>query len=67
MLNTSVNVVADYSGFTTKLRISEWAKINKIDPLNMGPKNYQRCLYDLGMGGHFYSLESNPDGTLKYQ
>jgi hypothetical protein len=54
-------------GDDTEHRVEEWARIKKIAPYAMGPKNYQRCLYDLGLGGHPHELEFNEDGSLKYQ
>ena len=50
-----------------QLKIAEWAKLNKTNPFDMGPKNYQRCLYDLKLGGKYHQLEYNEDGSLKYQ
>lgn len=47
MLNEFVKIVVDGSGLTNQLKIAEWAKLNRINPFDMGSKNYQRCLYDL--------------------
>ncbi|MEM7715161.1 MAG: hypothetical protein AAF349_16545 [Cyanobacteria bacterium P01_A01_bin.68] len=57
----------DNSGLSNQLKIAEWAKLNKTNPFDMGPKNYQRCLYDLKLGGKYHQLEYNEDGSLKYQ
>ena len=59
--------VIDNSGLSNQLKIAEWAKLNKTNPFDMGPKNYQRCLYDLNLGGKYHQLEYNEDGSLKYQ
>lgn len=57
----------DASSLSIKLKILGWARINKINPFDMGPKNYLRCLYDLNAGGKYYELQYNEDGSLKYQ
>ena len=57
----------DNSGLSNQLKIAEWAKLNKTNPFDIGPKNYQRCLYDLKLGGKYHQLEYNEDGSLKYQ
>jgi len=59
--------VIDNSGLSNQLKIAEWAKLNKTNPFDMGPKNYQRCLHDLKLGGKYHQLEYNEDGSLKYQ
>lgn len=67
MLDWIVKTVADGSGVTNQLKVAEWARLNKINPFDMGSKNYQRCLYDLGLGGKYHELEYHEDGSLKYQ
>jgi hypothetical protein len=46
-----------------------WARLNKAqNAWNLGPKNYLRCLYDLGIpGGKLFDLEYELDGSLKHQ
>ncbi len=51
MFDWIVKTVADASGVTSQLRVAEWARLNQTNAFDMGPKNYQRCLYDLGLGG----------------
>ena len=34
---------------------------------DMGPRNWERCLHDLGYGGFAHELVYNADGTLQYQ
>lgn len=48
-------------------RIAAWAERNGVNPFDMGPKNYQRCLYDLGLGGVKHKLKYDSEGKLKYQ
>ncbi|MEG4800813.1 hypothetical protein QUB63_13815 [Microcoleus sp. ARI1-B5] len=67
MLDWIVKTVADASGVTSQLRVAEWARLNQTNAFDMGPKNYQRCLYDLGLDGKYHELEYNENGTLKYQ
>ncbi|KYC41042.1 hypothetical protein WA1_23275 [Scytonema hofmannii PCC 7110] len=67
MFDNLIKFVSDSSGLTNQLRIAEWAKLNRVNPFDMGSKNYQRCLYDLGLGGKYHELEYNEDGSLKYQ
>ncbi|MEL7421255.1 MAG: hypothetical protein AAGK10_22240, partial [Cyanobacteria bacterium J06555_3] len=45
----------DVSGLSTQQKVAEWANANKVNPFDMGAKNYQRCLWDLKLGGR-YSL-----------
>ena len=59
--------IIDYSGLSNQLKIAEWAKLNKTNPFDMGPKNYQRCLYDFKLCGKYHQLDYNEDGSLKYQ
>ncbi|BAZ45396.1 hypothetical protein NIES4102_24180 [Chondrocystis sp. NIES-4102] len=59
--------VMDATGFTNQQKIAEWARLNRTNPFDMGPKNYQRCLWDLQLGGKYHELEYNEDGSLKYQ
>lgn len=66
MLDNLAKFAMDVTGLTTQQKVAEWAKVNKIDPFDMGPKNYQRCLYDLRLGGKYHELEYNKDGSLKY-
>jgi hypothetical protein len=54
-------------GVTNQLKIAEWGRLNKTNPFDMGAKNYQRCLHDLGLGGKYHELEYNEDESLKYQ
>ena len=54
-------------GVTNQLKIAEWARLNRTNPFDMGAKNYQRCLDDLGLGGKYHELEYNEDGSLKYR
>jgi TIR domain len=50
-----------------RVKVVDWAKSHHAeDPYNMGPKNYQKCLYDIGLGGEDYQL-GFIDGRLKYQ
>jgi hypothetical protein len=46
-----------------------WASQKKArNAWDMGPKNYLRCLYDLGIpGGKRFELIFEQDGSLKYQ
>jgi hypothetical protein len=46
-----------------------WARENKAqNAWNLGPKNFLRCLYDLGIpGGKRFELEREQDGSLKNQ
>ena len=46
-----------------------WARQNKAqNAWNLGPKNFLRCLYDLGIpGGKRFDLEWEQDGSLKNQ
>ena len=67
MFDWITKTVADATGMTAQLKVNEWARLNRINPFDMGPKNYQRCLHDLGMGGKYHELEFNEDGSLKYQ
>jgi len=48
-------------------KVGEWANKYKVNPYDMGPRNYQRCLHDIGLGGECHDLEFNEDGSLKYQ
>ena len=50
-------------------RVGEWAKQHRAkNPYDMGPKNWERCLYDLGNpGGKKHKLIYESDGSLKYQ
>jgi hypothetical protein len=67
MFDWIVKTVADASGVTNQLNIAEWARLNRTNPFDMGAKNYQRCLHDLGLGGKYHELEYNEDGSLKSQ
>jgi hypothetical protein len=51
------------------LRVRGWAaQHNAQNPFDMGPRNFQRCLFDLGLeGGVEHELSFNDDGTLKHQ
>ena len=66
MLDNLFKLAMDATGLSTQQKVAEWAKVNRIDPFDMGPKNYQRCLYDLRLGGKYHELEYNKDGSLKY-
>jgi len=57
----------DVTGLSSQQKIAEWARLNRINAFDMGPKNYQRCLWDLKLGGKYHELEYNDDGTLMYQ
>ena len=48
-------------------RVAAWANRNGVNPFDMGPKNYQRCLYDLGLGGVNHELKYDKKGKLKYR
>ncbi|MEG4246179.1 hypothetical protein QUA51_26190, partial [Microcoleus sp. Pol10_D6] len=61
MFDWIVKTVADASGVTNQLKIAEWARLNRTNPFDMGAKNYQRCIHDLGLGGKYYELEYNED------
>jgi len=49
--------------------VIKWAREHKAqNAWDMGTKNWERCLYDLGYPeGKLHRLEFNNDGTLKYQ
>jgi hypothetical protein len=48
--------------------VLQWAKQNRAkNPYDMGPKNYEKCSYDLGYPGWNYPLIRDEDGTLRYQ
>jgi hypothetical protein len=51
------------------LRVRNWAvQHNAQNPFDMGPRNFQRCLFDLALdGGIEHELAFNDDKTLKYQ
>jgi hypothetical protein len=51
------------------LTVYEWAKNHKVpNAFDMGPLNWERCLYDLGHpGGKFHELEYDQQGKLKYK
>lgn len=56
------------TGVDRQIRVKEWSDANGVrKPFDMGPQNYQRCLYDLGLGGKYYELEYTEDGSLKYK
>ena len=67
MFDWIVKTVADASGVTNQLKIAEWARLNMTNPFDMGAKNYQRCLHDLGLGEKYHELEYDEDGSLKSQ
>lgn len=49
-------------------KVIEWAEsYHAENPYDMGPRNYQKCLYDLGLGGEYYKLEYDEKGRLKPQ
>ena len=66
MLDNLAKFAMDITGLSTQQKVAEWARVNRIDPFDMGLKNYQRCLYDLRLGGKYHELEYNEDGSLKY-
>ncbi|SIO56261.1 hypothetical protein SAMN05443247_08239 [Bradyrhizobium erythrophlei] len=49
--------------------VRHWAAIQRApNPSDMGPENFKRFLYDIGLpGGQAVELEREPDGTLKYK
>ncbi len=49
--------------------VKKWAVRNLADnPYNMGPKKWERCLYDLGyVDGVKHELAFESDGKLRYQ
>jgi len=51
------------------LLVYKWAQEHRaINPYDMGPNNWERCLYDLGYpGGKANELLSDSNGNLKYQ
>lgn len=51
------------------LRVREWAaQHNAQNPFDLGPRNFQRCLFDLRLeGGVEHELTFNDNGALKYQ
>lgn len=59
--------VIDVSGLSTQQKVAEWANANRTNPFDMGAKNYQRCLWDLKLGGKYHELEYEEDESLKYQ
>lgn len=42
-------------------------KLNKFNYNSSSEINYQRCLWDLKLGGKYHELEYEEDGSLKYQ
>lgn len=67
MLFDLAKLAMDVTGLSSQQKVAEWARLNNTNAFDMGPKNYQRCLHDLGMGGKYHELEYNEDGSLKYQ
>jgi hypothetical protein len=51
------------------LRVIQWASEHKArNAWDMGPRNFERCLFDLSLhGGVYRELTYNADGYLKYQ
>jgi len=49
--------------------VLKWASDHRAqNAYHMGPKNWERCLHDLGYpGGVRHELVYEADGTLKYQ
>jgi TIR domain len=48
-------------------KVIDWADLHHAEnPYDMGPRNYQKCLYDIGLGGEDYRLEYE-NGRLKRQ
>jgi hypothetical protein len=52
-----------------RLLVGKWASYHKVaNAWDMGPKNWERCLYDLGYpGGVQHELVYESDGKLRYQ
>ena len=50
-------------------RVRDWAAShNAKDAYNMGPRNFQRCLFDLGLeGGVYHELSHDAENNLQYQ
>jgi len=50
-------------------RVQDWAaNHNAKDPYNMGPRNFERCLFDLDLeGGVEHELRRDGAGNLEYQ
>jgi hypothetical protein len=46
--------------------VEEWAEKHGVNPWDMGPKNWERCVFDLGYGGRKNELVWE-NGKLKYQ
>ncbi|WLA53190.1 hypothetical protein [Bradyrhizobium diazoefficiens] len=49
--------------------VRRWAAMQRApNPSDMGPENFKRFLYDMGLpGGQAVELEREPDGSLKYK
>lgn len=46
--------------------VADWAKERNLNPYEMGPKNWEQCLWDLKCeGGHNYDFPRT--GSLPYQ
>lgn len=63
---SKIHDVIDWEKVSAK--VIEWAESHHAEnPYDMGPRNYQKCLYDLGLGGEDYKLEYDAKGRLKPQ
>ena len=61
--------LADWDWTVVGPRVKHWADDHgAANPYDLGPKNWERCLYDLGLpGGREHTLEYEKSGRLKYQ
>ena len=59
----------DFNVNVDATRVAQWASEHRArDPWNMGPKNFEHCLFDLGLrGGINRELAYDGDGWLTYQ
>jgi hypothetical protein len=50
-------------------KVGEWARQHRArNAWDMGPKNWERCLYDLGYpGGKYHPIRHGNNGDLEYQ
>lgn len=63
-----ISRIADFDWTVVEPRVKHWAEHQgAANPYDLGPKNWERCLYDLGLsGGRKHTLEYNR-GRLKYK
>ena len=68
-LKQRISTIADFDWRVVGPRVKLWADLQgAINPYDLGPKNWERCLYDLGLpGGRKHTLEYDKSGRLKYQ